>query len=224
MRSLKLSFSFISLAILLAITSVAAIANAQDEALSPAEERAAAIEERSAELQEVVAEREAAIQEAQANREEAITERREELQLQIEERRAALQERAQERITNLAANMSNRMEAAIERIQNVIDRLTSRIKTLAEEGVDTTSAESFLAESQNNLDLASSLISSIDAEVAAVVGSENPRENWQDLKALYTEIKTAIQASHQSLRDTVAALKGESAESQPVAETTLEDE
>lgn len=207
-----MSFSFISLGCLLALTGVAAVANAQEETdgATPPAERAEIMEERRAEMQETMAERQATMEERRAQMASTSAERQE----MMEERRAALQERAQERITNLAANMSNRMDAVIARIQNVITRLESRMEKLEDRGVDTSEAAAALSAAQAELNNANTILATIDEDVAATVGSENPRESWQALRETYTSARDAIKLAHQGVRNTIALLKAAVAEAE----------
>lgn len=138
---------------------------------------------------------------------ETVAERREQIQENIAERRAALASRVQERITNLAANISNRMEAAIVRLENIVTRLESRIAKLDEADVDVTAAAEALVEAQTSLDLARVTLAGIDAQVSVAVGSENPREDWQAVKAVFTETRDHIKSAHEQLRAVVALLK-----------------
>lgn len=184
-KQLRLTFTFISLSVLFGIASIALIANvarAQEEGTSTP--NAARAEMR----------------ETRASSSEARQEAR-------EERRAALAERAQERITNLAANISNRMEAAIGRLEQITSRIESRIEILNNAGIDTTEAELHVADAKEALYAAAAVLSDIDVQVAAFIGSESPRTEWQAVRATYQSAKEYIRTAHASLRAAVAALK-----------------
>ena len=139
---------------------------------------------------------------------EQANERREAVETAVEERRAALSERLQERITNLAANMSNRFDQVIVRLQNILNRIDSRADKIAAEGKDISEAKAALARAQDALNDAKALMSDIDAKVATVVGSPEPRTEWQNLKRSYTEAKEQIKTAHTELRNALVALKG----------------
>ncbi len=197
MPSIKTSFATVSLFVLFVFACVAYVANAQE--LTPQER-----------FEALKAETEA----NRAAREEMRTERRENMasssearQELREERRTALTLRAQQRITNLAANISNRMEAAIARMAQIADRLAARIDELEAAGVDTAAAEGHLADAKAALDRAQAAIADIDTEMAAVTGSESPKEAWQAARGTYASVKEELLAGHQALRATVAALK-----------------
>ena len=200
----SISVSFISILTLI-VCVFAYSASAQTS--TPETTRQDNAEERKTELQ-------ARAEERQAVREEKVEERtaqrasttatREE---QREERRIALSERVQERITNLAANMSNRMDSAVARMEAIIVRVESRMDKLVTAGVDTSSAQAHVDDAKNALARAKTSLGSIDAMVATVTGSENPREAWRTVKELFINIKTELKSAHQSLRLAIAALK-----------------
>lgn len=114
---------------------------------------------------------------------------------------------AQTRITNLAANMSNRMEAVTNRMQNVVNRLQSRLDIMDSQGFNTSSARTELAIAQNHIMTAGATLASVDAQVATFVGSESPRNAWNNLKTTYTTAGDSLRAAHLALRGTIAAAK-----------------
>lgn len=123
------------------------------------------------------------------------------------ERKTALQQLAQTRITNLAANMSNRMEAAIGRMRNVIARLESRMDKLDERGIETVAARAELSVAVRHINEAAATLGNIDAEVAAFVGSENPRETWKNVKALFESSRDSLRLAHASLKKVIELLR-----------------
>lgn len=152
-------------------------------------------------------ERRAVIQQNQAERSDAIKTRVSDIKAAHAERKAAFQAATQTRLTNLAANLSNQMDATVARIQNVIDRLYTRIDKLKADGVDTSASETSLAVAQQEIDKASSMLSSIDSDVATFIGSENPKAGWQSLKQTYSAARDAIKGSHQALVTSILTLK-----------------
>ncbi len=133
------------------------------------------------------------------------------------ERQAALQIQAQKRITNLAANMSNRMDNTVYRMKNVVSRLKSRLAILESENINTTAARAELAAAETNIDMANASLQTIDAEVAAFVGSENPKEAWLSVRKTFTLIRDALLAAHTGLQKTLDLTK--SATTAPTPET-----
>ncbi len=210
MPSIKTSFATISLFVLLVFACVAYVANAQEPEMTPQErfeameaERAAARAEAQSSFDAMQAEREAIRTERQATMASSSEER----QAAMEERRAMLSERAQERITNLAANISNRMDAAVLRLTQIIDRLTERAYELNARGVDTDAAEGHLADAQTAVDAAAALIADIDEQVAAMTGSESPKEDWAAVRTTFESTKAELMKARDALRAAVAALK-----------------
>lgn len=201
MPSIKTSFATVSLFILFLFACVALVAEAQ--AVTPQERFEAMQEARDAQQSERTD-----TQEERATARASSTEERQiERVARQEERRTMLNERAVERVRNLAANISNRMDAAIMRLEQITTRLETRITLLKETGADTTAAEASLETAKDALARAVSSIADIDARVAAVVGSESPREAWTVTRATFAEVKTDLQVAQASLRASVAALK-----------------
>jgi len=175
------------------------------------QEQQDAFENKKEEMQTRFEDKKASSSEAlEARKEEMqgkMEERKADMQEKVAERKAALADRTQERIANLAANVSNRMDAAIARIRQIIDRFQTRMNTLADNGVDTTSAQIALDESSIHLDEAAALIANIDTVIAEVIGSESPRDAWVGAKGTYSDIKTQLKAAHESLRTALTLLK-----------------
>lgn len=121
--------------------------------------------------------------------------------------RTTLPPLAQTRITNLTANISNRLDATARRLTNIANRLESRATKLDSEGLDTTTARTKLAEARAALTEAEIALVRIDADVAAFVGSETPRERWLILKETYQGISRSIRSAHQALVDTLLLLR-----------------
>jgi exonuclease VII small subunit len=118
-----------------------------------------------------------------------------------------LNARAQERITNLAANISNRFDAIIARLQNITSRLNTRIEKLDNAAVDTSAAKQSLEAAQTALDAARADMRGIDAKVLQVVGSTNPKADWQEVRATFISAREHVRTAHSELRSTVQHLK-----------------
>lgn len=156
-------------------------------------------------------------------RQAALEERVETRQAVRADRQAALSEIRQQRILNLSANISNRMDAAVARLFSVIERLETRIVKMQQTGFDTTAAETKLREAAEQVASARALLSNIDTLVYNATTSEQPLTNWQEVRTTYQEVARLIRASHQSLRETIALLKG-SVPTPVTATTTVETE
>lgn len=113
---------------------------------------------------------------------------------------------AQTRLTNLAANISNRLDAYLRRFDNVATRLNSRMTKMEAEGKDVAAARATLASAETQLATARQTLASIDRDVAAFVGSDNPREAWARVKTTYTTSYTALAAAHADLKTVVTLL------------------
>jgi chromosome segregation ATPase len=138
----------------------------------------------------------------------AAIERMATLREQRGEAKAALTALAQGRLTNLSANVSNRFDAAVRRIENVIGRLESRLSKMEQEGKDVAAAKSKIADAKSAIAEAKAQLASIDTEVAIFVGSENPRERWKNLKAIYSGARDSIMAAHKATAETLLLLQG----------------
>jgi len=126
-----------------------------------------------------------------------------------------LSERAQERITNLAANISNRFDGIIARLENIHNRLETRIVKLEEAGVDVSQARQSLTRADEALNRAKGELRGIDEAVAYVVGSTDPKTEWQQVRLTFISAREEVRTAHTELRNTVTALKS----AQPTATT-----
>lgn len=115
---------------------------------------------------------------------------------------------AQTRITNLAANVSNRLDATLRRLTNVHDRIRTRIDKLAQSGINTEAATTELSIANSNLETAKNNLMTIDREVAAFIGSSNPRAGFIRLKSTYVTIYNELTLAHSSLRRSLDNLDG----------------
>ena len=131
----------------------------------------------------------------------------EQLPLPKPEAKSVLSERAQERITNLAANISNRFDGIIARLQNIINRLNTRIEKLEATGADVSQAKQSLQSADIALEAARDDLDDIDDAVAAVVGSPDPKTEWQGVRAKFVSAREHVRTAHTELRNTVAHLK-----------------
>ncbi len=136
---------------------------------------------------------------------------------------ALLSPLAQKRIKNLAANMSNRMDGVVRRLENVSRRLESRLTKLESAGADMSTARTTLLTAQTELTTATTNLRSIDTAVTNFIGSENPRENWQELKQIYAETSAALRAAHAALRLTLTHLASAPDQTETTTATSSED-
>lgn len=113
----------------------------------------------------------------------------------------------QQRITNLCANISNRLDAAIARQDNIAKRLNSRIVKMRELGVDTTSAETKLAETTITINTAKNTIKNIDTLINQTITSPTPKTAWLSVRTTYTETETLVKQTQEELRMVIQLLK-----------------
>jgi predicted PurR-regulated permease PerM len=118
-----------------------------------------------------------------------------------------LSERAQERVTNLAANISNRFDGIIARLQNITNRLNTRVEKLEASGIDVTLARISLSAADTALDDARGELGDIDEAVARVIGSSDPKTEWQNVRAKFMQAREHVRTAHTQLRNTVVNLK-----------------
>lgn len=138
----------------------------------------------------------------------------------IDSRQAALQPVAQTRITNLAANLSNRLDASVRRLTNVAGRLEQRIQKMEAEGFTVTEARNSHRAALAQLQVATISLQTIDAEVAAFVGSSDPLTAWVRLENIYGTIGTQVITAHTALRESVQTLESASLPPTAPASTT----
>jgi|AntRauTorcE11897_2_1112592.scaffolds.fasta_scaffold09060_3 hypothetical protein len=196
-----LSNIFISHLILLILFGGAALALAQSEEVESEETPSSESVETSGENAdtEETSEEQAGSDTSQSAQGESQAERQ-------ETRRANLDEQARQRITNLAALMSNRIEAVIARMANITSRLDSRIQKMEDRGLDVTEAQLTLDSARLSLEEAELSISNIDQLVSNTVGAEDVRVAWQEIKALFINVRDQLKTAQLELRNTVSAL------------------
>jgi hypothetical protein len=95
---------------------------------------------------------------------------------------------------------------------------------MAATGLEVTAAEEKIATAKAELDRARGALANIDVEVAAFVGSQNPRERWQALRSSYTTAKESIMAAHKATVEAVLLLKTASTPAPTVTGTTTAED
>lgn len=224
-KHLKLTFTFISLVILFAISCIALLANiAHAQEGTPAEEGVLADSETPPEEGRSVAESSDgtssttpaettdATPDGLSPETEGVKTTGKDLRPVTEEgptteQQAPLSDQAQNRIRNLAANISNRMEAAIKRLENIAIRLDSRIVKLEAQNFDTTSARPYVEEAKAELTQAKLLIIDIDKVIGDVTGSETPRSAWNDGRKIYSDVRVHLVNTQAALRNAIIELR-----------------
>lgn len=187
LKHIKLTFTFISLIVLLAVSSIALVASAQE---LDEEDVTVVVEEQTDE--EVTDETESSDQ----TEDQAVT---------TVNNDAALDTRTQERIINLAANVSNRLEAAIVRLEKISTRLDSRLHKISNErpDLDLSVPTQHLSNAQDSLATAREIMDGIDMVVNQAVRSESPMNSWSDVRNRYQMTKQRLIIAHEELADAV---------------------
>lgn len=113
----------------------------------------------------------------------------------------------QKRIQNLAANISNRFDALIVRFGGITVRLESRALKMEQAGKDVTAARASLEKAHKALGLATTAMTTIDAEVAKVTSSQNPNAEWLAVHNTFIYTLGDMNTTKQMLRQAIAELK-----------------
>lgn len=124
---------------------------------------------------------------------EKFQEKRENIREKIATRQAQNRQRVVERIKTVFGKILNRLDAALVRLDKIADRIATRADKLKARGVDTSAAESKLAEAEKAGAVASDAISNAKLAVEAIDASS-------------LGVKDAVHAGAQAVRDTKKAL------------------
>lgn len=122
------------------------------------------------------------------------------------ERREALESRVQDRVINLASNVTARLTTALDRMSHVAARLDTRIDKLSATGVETTLAETRLAEAQKVIEDGRTKLKNISSVDTAVRG-DTPRESFAIIRTEFVAVRDLVHQSHTLLIDTLVILK-----------------
>lgn len=119
----------------------------------------------------------------------------------------ALSSQTQNRITNLAANISNRMEAMIERLSAIALRVESRMLKLKASGYSVDNTFVSINETRLSLSEARTILSTIDTKVYTMVSSENPQQEWVNVRDTFVAVHTHLSSAKESLRRAVTEMQ-----------------
>lgn len=161
------------------------------------------IEERKAEFEKKRAE----MEEKRNLIKASFEEKREAIKNGIEERKEAVNEKVKERLGKFVENLVERFTAAQERLGELASRIDSRLAKMEAEGIDVSTQKTALASAKVLIDDLSVSIAQIQTMSTDVLSG--------DTRALYPELKDAVEATkseiktaHQALVDIVVSLKG----------------
>jgi len=184
------------------------------------------LEERRTEMEKKILERK---NEFEAKREEIqnrYEERKAEFEAKREEIKNRLNEERKNRIGEHQQNIKERLGEVVVKLENIVSRTAERIAEEKQAGVDTTVAESLLANAKDKIELAKNSIALIEA--IDISTAENPGEAFADLEAQAQTAKEAIKVAHSALVDVIESLKAEreasDTESQNDSEATTTSE
>ncbi len=121
-------------------------------------------------------------------------------------RKGALESHVQDRVINLASNVTARLTTALDRMSHAAARLDSRIDKLHAVGIETTLAETRLAEAQKAIEEGRTKLKNIPSIDTAVRG-DTPRESFAIIRTEFVVVRDLMKQSHTLLIDTVALLK-----------------
>ncbi len=120
--------------------------------------------------------------------------------------RDGLRQQVQERMINLISNIYARLTAGLERMTNIMIRLSTRIEKLKAEGVDTTNAESKLAQANTSLSSARMALESIESAPRAMSG-DSPRTKYNTMRVQFLSVRDHLRTTRSQLLEVVAILK-----------------
>lgn len=123
-----------------------------------------------------------------------------------ETQKTMLTSQRQERIINLASNINKRLDAGITRLANITARLYTRIDKLKKLGIDTSQAETKLAEAKDIINTSSNELAQIGS-IRTIVSSDSPREAFEKIRIQFINNRTSLMEAHALLRETIALLK-----------------
>lgn len=122
-------------------------------------------------------------------------------------RQPALGQRTQNRIINLTNNVGELMEAGVARLEHITDRMRSRIAKLDAEGVETEEALRLVDESADSLNIAKTALGSMGTLVERTVTSENPHQDFREVRSRFNITRQALHQSRDQLRAALSTLK-----------------
>jgi len=137
-----------------------------------------------------------------------LQQKKDELREKIATKQAELRTRTVSRIKEVFLKILQRMETALGRLDKVADRIATRIDKLKAEGVDTTAAETQLAEAEQLGSDAGAAIDSAQGAVEAIdPDSSTVRDAVMSAKEAIMGAKQALKNYHKALMETVRELK-----------------
>lgn len=143
----------------------------------------------------------------------------------VKDKRDAFKDRAKERIDILKEKFSEdrakkieaffggmvrKFEAAINRFRHLADRIDSRLDKFEDEGKDVSALRISLDNARNSIESAEDALDKAKEEFTTFVLSENPKENFEKVKAVVQNVASAVKNAHKALVDVINSIKGAS--------------
>ena len=141
------------------------------------------------------------------SRKQIVTEKVASRQAEIRSKISAVR---RERIRNYFGKMVVRIEATIERLQILIDRIETRIAKIKEgdEEINTTEVEITVTDAKETLEKAKTELDNLKTNLEDMLASDNPRDNFQDVRNSLKTVIGYIREAHKSLAIAIGNIKG----------------
>ena len=221
LKQLKLTFTFLSLIILLIVSLVLflaqiALAQVTTERLpvgtTSVETRPALPLMRQAATGTVAATTSPVFGGTREDRAAQLEQRRALIASRKAEHRAVLAETIQARITTVAENATKRLTAAIDTLSAITERVRGYAETHAANGIDVSGELATLERVDTLLTDAATAIAGSEVDIEYVVTSDTPRVDWSSVRARFTSVRDILKEARELLRKTVTSLKDASAQ------------
>ncbi|MDP4000808.1 MAG: hypothetical protein Q8P83_01040 [bacterium] len=123
------------------------------------------------------------------------------------ERRGTQRDARLARLKNSMAVHINRMQNAINKLQNITERIDGAVSNLNEQGVDTSSVDSLITQSNTQKSEAVRLLDDAKAKHAAIIDSDHPKEAVKEFITSLRALKSQLVELHKTLKEIVKTLK-----------------
>lgn len=148
------------------------------------------------------------LQERSQNVQENLQQRQQNIQERSQEIRARLDERRKELIRRYFARMVKRFDAALERQKKLGERIQSRIDKARANDRDIVKAQTALDKAKAAWQEAKDALEAAKGKIEAVLGSDDPKAAFAEVRSLITKARDKIKAVHAAFVDAVTILKG----------------
>jgi len=136
-----------------------------------------------------------------------IETRKENLEQHQEQVKVQLSERTRNRVQTATQNMMRRLERRIERLGDHALRLQELTDRFETRGADVADTRVKISEAEAYLDMASTDLDNIEANLDQVLQSQDPRSDFEDLRIASQTARDDLHASRKALVEAVSLLK-----------------